>query len=254
LIWQACNGEQAIQPMRGQLYRLVESQQQVATMSVVDTLEEQALLEELLDDAKPAYPEDLSDYRYLLKTPFRYPPLQWGSRFGRTSERGIFYAARNAQTTLAECAYYRLVFWHSMQTPDANTKRHRHSIRTEHTMFCVDYNTDFGVALHSAPFDQHSAALTHPSAYTATQQLGTAMREANVQAFEYTSARDPDSGHCAGLFSTAPFVQKKPVEWQQWYCEVTADRVSYKPMGETTVTHFEQSLFLVDDELPIPAS
>lgn len=237
--------------MQGQLYRLVESQQQVATMGYVDTLQEQALLESLLDNAKPPYPQDFSDYHYLLKTPFRYPPLKWGSRFGRTHERGMFYAGLAERTTLAECAYYRFVFWHSMQPQNSAA---RNSIRTEHTMFSVGYKTRFGVSLHEAPFDQHRAALTHPSQYSTTQQLGSDMREAGVQAFEYTSARDPDAGHCAALFSAAAFAHSKPNESQQWLCELTADQVSYKHIGDTAVLHFERSLFLADDTLPLPAS
>jgi hypothetical protein len=39
------------------LYRLVENQEQVATLGYVDTLEEQAVLEELLETSKPDYPD-----------------------------------------------------------------------------------------------------------------------------------------------------------------------------------------------------
>ena len=37
-IWQACNGPEQIKALRGRLVRLVESQAQVATMQLVDTL------------------------------------------------------------------------------------------------------------------------------------------------------------------------------------------------------------------------
>lgn len=57
---------------------MVESQEQVATLQLVDTLEEQALLEELLESSKPPVPADAEPLHYLLKTPFRYPPLRWG--------------------------------------------------------------------------------------------------------------------------------------------------------------------------------
>ncbi|MDU3955055.1 MAG: RES domain-containing protein, partial [Pseudomonas aeruginosa] len=46
-IWRQCKGERHIRPLQGRLVRLVESQEQVATLQLVDTLEEQALLEEL---------------------------------------------------------------------------------------------------------------------------------------------------------------------------------------------------------------
>ncbi|MDP1329436.1 hypothetical protein Q6280_28035, partial [Klebsiella pneumoniae] len=74
-IWLECGGLERIKPIRGVLYRLVESQEQVATVGYVDSLEEQAVLEELLEGSKPAYPGDLQSQplHYLLKTPFRYP-------------------------------------------------------------------------------------------------------------------------------------------------------------------------------------
>jgi hypothetical protein len=53
---------------------MVESQEQIATRGYVDTLAEQSVLEELLEESKPAYPDKTTDLHYLLKTPFRYPP------------------------------------------------------------------------------------------------------------------------------------------------------------------------------------
>src|SRR3546814_9169694 len=115
-------------------------QEQVATLGYGDTLEEQALLESLIDAAKPPYPEDDAGYHYLLKTPFRYPPLPWGSRFGRTHEPGIFYGGGSVGTTLAESAYYRFVFWHSMDAPPPKAQIH-----SQHTLFSVGYKTPQGV-------------------------------------------------------------------------------------------------------------
>ena len=48
-VWEACGGARNIEPISGTLYRLVESQEQVATLSYVDTLEEQEMLEALLE-------------------------------------------------------------------------------------------------------------------------------------------------------------------------------------------------------------
>ena len=106
-IWRQCKGERHIRPLQGRLVRLVESQEQVATLQLVDTLEEQALLEELLESSKPPVPADAEPLHYLLKTPFRYPPLRWGSRFGRRHEPSLFYAALKLETAMAESAYYR---------------------------------------------------------------------------------------------------------------------------------------------------
>ena len=56
-IWQACAGVEQIIPLCGRLVRLVENQGQVATLQLVDTLEEQALLEQLLESSKPPLPQ-----------------------------------------------------------------------------------------------------------------------------------------------------------------------------------------------------
>jgi len=248
MIWEDCHGEQLIRPLSGLLFRLVESQEQIATLEYVDTLEEQALLEEMLEEAKPPYPEDCDDFYYLLKTPFRYPPLKWGSRFGRVHEPGIFYGGADVQVTLAESAYYRFIFWYSMEDEPVKVK-----IRSEHTLFLVVYETAKGIQLHLPPFDAYRQELAHPRNYQACQLLGTAMRDAGVAVFEYLSARDHSGGICVGLFTSQGFAEKSPREMSQWLCEVSADEVSFKQIGEREVSIFSLEQFLFEGELPHPA-
>lgn len=248
MIWAACKGDQHIQKISGKLYRLVESQEQIATLGYVDTLEEQALLEEMLETTKPIYSEASHAYHYLLKTPFRYPPLKWGSRFGRIHEPSIFYGGCNIGATLAESAYYRFVFWYSMDGHPVKNK-----IRSEHTMFSAVYQTERGIQLHSAPFVKYKKKLVDPVNYNNCQLLGTAMRGAGVQAFEYTSARDVAKGICVGLFSFAAFSKKKPQETVQWLCELNATEVSFKQLESKQITSFGIENFLVDNQLPLPA-
>ncbi len=248
MIWQACRGAEQIVPLAGTLFRLVESQSQIATLHYVDTLAEQALLEEMLEKVKPPYPIAADDLHYLLKTPFRYPPLPWGSRFGRVHEPGIFYGGSNTETTLAELAYYRFVFWQSMEGEPI-----KESIRTGHTLFSVGYRCGNGVKLHSEPFAQFTAALRHPQDYSQTQQLGTAMREAGVEAFEYPSARDPQRGICIGLFTPTTLSEHKPRETNDWLCEITATEAVFKQVGQPTVISFGIGAFLYEGKLPQPA-
>lgn len=249
MIWEACEGAKQVQTLSGTAWRLVESQEQIATLGYVDTLEEQALLEELLDSVKPPYPAQCDDYHYLLKTPFRYPPLKWGSRFGRLHEPGIFYAGCQVKTTLAESAYYRFVFWYSMNnTPIKNT------ITSSHTLFCVNYSSKQGIRLHAAPFNQYQQELTDPQNYSATQQLGSEMRAAQVDVFEYTSARDPDKNPCVGLFTHHPLTRKKPSDMTQWLCELSARDVAFKQVGNKEIIRFALDDFLVAGKLPVPAA
>lgn len=250
MLWQRCRGEQAITPVSGVLYRLVESQEQVATLSLVDNLDEQAILEELLEQAKPDYPSAelaQSELHYLLKTPFRYPPLQWGSRFGQTHEPSIFYGGATEQATLIESAYYRFVFWHAMEAPPIKDK-----LRTEHTLFTVGYQSEQGIKLHQAPFAGH-AELLDPTDYRVCQQLGSAMREAGVMAFEYHSARSKNGDICVGLFEPQALCQRQPLATYGILCEVDANTVAFKLLYQNQVMRFDISDFLIDGELPFPA-
>jgi hypothetical protein len=53
-LWAACEQDLPIAPLTGELLRIVESQEQIATLSLVDDLAEQALLEDLLEQTQAA--------------------------------------------------------------------------------------------------------------------------------------------------------------------------------------------------------
>lgn len=259
--WKSIDWEKVIRPIHGTLYRLVESQEQIATRQLLDTLEEQALLEEMLDAVKPRYPENMAHLHYLLKSPFRYPPLKWGSRFGRTFEPSIFYGGCSVDVTLAESAYYRFIFWHSMQAPPPKP-----IMRSVHTLFSVDYKTQKGVQLQSAPFDQYHDVLRHPSNYSFAQSLGTVIRSQQVEVFEYCSARTTQNqdksqdkklnireGICVGLFTADSFCTNQPKERQQWFCDMSADGIIFKAVESSELIRLPLAQFLLDGVLPMPA-
>ena len=259
--WKSIDWEKVIRPIHGTLYRLVESQEQIATRQLLDTLEEQALLEEMLDAVKPPYPENMAHLHYLLKSPFRYPPLKWGSRFGRTFEPSIFYGGCSVEVTLVESAYYRFIFWHSMQaTPP------KPIMRSVHTLFSVDYKTQKGVKLQSTPFFQYHDVLRHPSNYSVAQSLGTVMRSQYIEVFEYCSARTIQNqeksqdkkfnireGICVGLFTADSFCTNQPKERQQWFCDMSADEIIFKAVESSELIRFPLDQFLLDGVLPMPA-
>lgn len=247
-LWQICDGARHVTALKGTLFRLVESQEHVATLSYVDTLEEQALLERMLEEVKPPYADDSDGLHYLLKTPFRYPPLKWGSRFGRTHEPSLFYGGASAGVALAESAYYRLLFWHSMDGAPPTER-----MRTQHTLFSARYATSAGMKLHDAPFQAHQGALTDPRDYRSCQALGSAMREAGVEAFQYRSARDPQQGLCVALFTPRALAERRPRDMLQWLCETGATEVAFKQVGARDVHSFALEHFLVDGVLPLPA-
>ena len=246
-IWTLCKGADSIAPLRGELIRIVESQEQIATNRLVDSLDEQALLEQLLEQSKPRPRIGHPPLHYLLSTPFRYPPLRHGSRFGQRHEPAIFYGSTGLATALAETAYYRFVFWTGMTVPPPAGV-----LTTEHTAFGAPYGTDVGVRLQAPPFDPFVTELTRPDSYTTTQTLGAQMRTHGVLAFEFTSARDPGRGTNVGLFSPHALLQDRPGWQQSWLCETRAARVTFLH-AETGIHSHDLDTFLVSGKLPVPA-
>jgi hypothetical protein len=153
------------------------------------------------------------------------------------------------ETTLAESAYYRFVFWQSMVATPPKLR-----MRSEHTLFSATYATKYGVQLHKKPFDAHRATLTDPGFYGTCQALGSAMREAGVEAVEYRSARDTLKRHCVALYTPQALGQRKPRLSEAWLCELTAGEVAFMAIGSEPVFRFELTQFLIDGALPHPAS
>ncbi|MFP6848042.1 MAG: RES family NAD+ phosphorylase [Pseudomonas sp.] len=248
-IWQHCQGPAQIKPLRGRLVRLVESQAQVATLQLVDTLAEQALLEELLETSKPPLPLSAEPLHYLLKTPFRYPPLRWGSRFGSVHEPSLFYGALRIETAMAEAAYYRFLLWDGMSVAPPSGR-----ILSEHCTFEARYQVERGVQLQRPPFNEYQAQLCHASAYQPCQALGASMRVEGVEAFEYRSARCPLKGNNVALFIPGALAEKRPRNLLSWLCETTSEYVAFKSAQvPDTPRVFSLATYQQDGRLPRPA-
>jgi len=252
MIWQECNGQEYIKPLSGTLYRLVESQSQIATMDYVDNIEEQAVLESLLEDSKPALPDETGPLHYLLKTPFRYPPLKWGSRFSGRDLPSLFYGAAIGETCLAEAAFYRLVFLDSMEGSGEGVAPNA-VLRSRHTMFCIGYQTQKGISLDAAPFDRYFDLITHKQDYMQTQMLGRDMRDSGICAFHYPSVRDMENRRCIGLFEPGLFTRSQPDILSDWICQTAFDRVVFKQHAQPPVTVFTRNQFVYNGHLPYPA-
>jgi len=245
--WDACLAGATAGLVSGRLLRLVESQEEVATTQLVSSLERQAVLEDLLEATKPPRREGTERLHYLLATPFRYPPLKHGSRFGSRIEPSLFYGSLGLNTVLAEAAYYRFVFWLGMTVPPED------KLVTQHTMLEAEYRTERGLQLHAPPFSAHRKLLTHPSDYAATQELGSKMRQAGIEAFEFTSARDPEGGVNVALFTPDALPRNEPASREPWLCELTGTHARFSAGHDRTVHGFEVGLFLVAGELAQPA-
>ena len=102
-IWTPAALSSEARPFAGPVWRFVEAQHRVSTLKLVDTLDEQALLEDLLEESKPVLPPECAGLDYLLATPFRYGAVYpYGSRFRRAGRTlGVYYAALSVETALA---------------------------------------------------------------------------------------------------------------------------------------------------------
>lgn len=230
--------------LSGVLLRLVESQEQVATNQLVSSLDRQAVLEEMLEATKPRFRLGTEKLHYLLATPFRYPPLKHGSRFGMRSAPSLFYGALETRTVLAEAAYYRFLFWCGMVTPPEG------KLDTQHTLFGAKYCTDNGLQLQALPFAAHREVLCSPSTYAPTQALGADMRVAGVEAFEFISVRDPEGGVNVALFTSAALSGNAPVFQDAWLCELSGECVRFHAAHSRAFYTFAIDTFLVAGKLP----
>lgn len=249
-IWTACAGGSeggSLERLALDAWRVVEAQHQIATRKLVDSDAEQAVLEALLEAHKPPI-RDGGDLHYLLFTPFRYPPLPRGSRFGSRWEPGIWYGSESMDGALAEVAYYRLLFLEG-SAADLGL------LETDLTAFRVPIDTDAGVDLAGPTFETCHASIASPTSYADTQALGTTMRGVGAHAFRYPSARDPAGGANIGLFTPAPFVGTRPALVETWRSAATKAQVEFRKHDyfEAVFTRFDRDVFLVDGELPRPA-
>ena len=231
----------------GTLKRIVENQEQKVTVALVDSLEEHEVLESLLEDSKPPGIEDLSIARfdYLLRTPWRYPPLPWGSRFGRRFEPSLFYGAQSDAALFAEAAYYRFVFLAGMETP------FRDRVISQHTLFEARYRTEQGYDLCAPPFRKHEAILRHRSRYRPCQELGTELRERGAAAIRYVSARAAGREACIALFSPSALTSRKHLNPRAGLCETSSEVVTFRVGNELHRCAREQ--FLDAGAFPLPA-
>jgi hypothetical protein len=198
-------------PLSGIFWRVVEAQHTVSTMKLTDSLEEQAILEELIEETKPPVPPDCDGLDYLLMTPFRYSRQNpWGSRFRKpNAEAGVFYAAEHPETAMAETVFHRLRFFaDSLDTPWPQSA-------AEYTAFSVEVHSECAIDLTAFSLDELTTILD-PTDYTAGQVLSESAREAGIELIKYPSVRAPDHRANLALLTPAAFAKSQPIDRQTW--------------------------------------
>lgn len=199
------------EPYSGTGWRVVEAQHKVSTLKLVDTMAEQALLEDILEETKPPLPDECRGLHYLLATPFRYRPYPHGSRFRREGMTpGVFYAAEAVETAIAETAFYRLLFFaESPATPLPGNA-------ADYTAFAVQLSAERAVDLTAPPYNDTAAKWMHPTDYAECQDLADRVRGEGAEIIRYTSVRDPQKGANLAVLSCHAFAETTPSDWQSW--------------------------------------
>ncbi len=219
-IWELCEGNQFISTISVEPWRVVEDQHILSSRDLVDSIEEHDLLEELIEESKPLI-ETGKDY--LIFTPFRYPPLKYGSRFGSTIEPSLWYGSLQLETAFTEVAYYRLKFFEDTHADLGN-------VEISMTAFTAFIVSNRGVDLTEMPFNQYTQYISNKSTYDYSQLLGTHMREDNIEVFIYSSARTSAMTKNIAAFTQSVFQYKKNQyvnNEQKWKCFANRHRIEF---------------------------
>jgi RES domain len=240
--WTRAALSSSARPLSGVCWRVVEAQHHVSTLKLVDSLDEQRLLESLIEDTKPLVPPECRHLNYLLATPFRYGAVYpRGSRFRRAGvTEGVFYAAERPETAVAEMTFHRLLFFaESPQTPWPTNP-------AEYTAFAAEYRTRRAIDLTRGRFRARSTIWSHPTDYSQCQALADSARKAAVEIIRYRSVRDPRHGMNLALLTCRVFTSPEPVGLQTW-------RIRLAPSGAQAICEaprsgiaFDRSSFAAD--------
>lgn len=206
----------------GIFWRAVEAQHVVATMRLVDTLDEQALLEHILEGSKPPLPKGIDKGHYLVTTPFRYTaPV--GSRFRRADTPGVWYGGSNSETACAEVGYWR---WRFLMAAE---KLRDGELIIEHTLFQAKVSGPF-INLTESPWSAFSQLWQHISDYSSCQELADQARANAIEWIGYQSVRSA-GGFCAAVFDANALTLHEPTRQETWVCKVKRDSVIFSHAG-----------------------
>ncbi len=231
-------------PLQGTVLRLVQQQGIDSLAPLVDNLQQLARLEALVETSKPQLQAagSAEPSHPLFTTPFRYPPLRHGSRFGSRQNRGMFYGSRSRSGSLVEGAFYALLFWEGLIDPPPAP------IRRRQTLFSVLLNAARGLQLQAIADEGAQASLRDPMHYGPTQQLGEWMRDQGLEAFEYFSARSFESLVQVGVFTPKVF-QTAPFDQVEITAEVTGEHASFLCHDNNLLHRYPRKQFLMDGQL-----
>lgn len=233
-------------PLKSNPFRVVEQQTRKAILALVDA-EEAEMLEAMVEESKPSVPEDYWDLNRLIVTPFRYPPLNYGSRFGSRTERGIWYGSEDIRTALGEKSFYQFRFFED--SPEM--KKGRRSYVFDWTSFQATVAARRAIDLCSRKFARTRSRHSSPTTYMHSQSFGTEFRVKRGQAIRFHSARVP-AGKNVAVFD--PGVLSDPKNQCHWNARWDSDTISIRAYNSDETPErfeFKREDFLVKCVFPM---
>lgn len=244
-IWTRVALSSEFRSFAGPCWRLVEAQHRVSTLKLTDTLAEQALLEDLIEAAKPAIPPECRHLDFLLATPFRYGSIYpYGSRFRRAGRTlGVYYAAEDPKTAVAEMAFYRLLFFaESPATPWPKDA-------AEYTAFSAEVATGRLLDLTAPPLSDDAEIWTDRTDYAGCQAFAEAARAADADMIRYRSVRDPTGGGNLAILMCRAFARPVPGDRQTWRMRLSASGVQALCEFPRQAVEFPRDAFVADPRI-----
>ncbi|WJR76488.1 RES family NAD+ phosphorylase [Bradyrhizobium sp. NP1] len=192
-------------------WRVVEAQHRISTMKLTDTLAEQRVLEDLIEETKPPFPRDCAELDFLLATPFRYSSTNpHGSRFRRPfAVEGVFYASEDPETAIAETAFHRLLFY--AESPDTPWPANA----GEFSAFACSFRSGRASDITQKPFSE-DRRLYHRTDYSTSQVFADLARTVGFDVIRYRSVRDPERRSNLALLGPKVFSRRTPVARMSW--------------------------------------
>jgi hypothetical protein len=244
-IWTRVALSSELRRYDGVCWRLVEAQHRVSTLKLTDTLAEQTMLEDLIEQTKPSIPPECRHLDFLLATPFRYGAVYpHGSRFRRAGRTlGVFYAAETPSTAVAEMAFYRLLFFaESPATPwPAGV--------AEYTAFSAEVATQGLLDLVSEPLSADRDIWTDLTDYAQCQAFADTARAADADVIRYESVRDPARGCNLAVLMCRAFSKPAQVERQTWRIRLSRSGVQALCEFPRHALEFARDAFAADPRI-----
>jgi hypothetical protein len=158
----------------------------------------------------------------LILSTFSKPPF-WESRFRKSFEAGVFYAAQDIETAMAEVGFHRHQFL--VNSP----------LLTTTTISMVSVAAHLNADLVDVELLQDPAIYSKDS-YSESQALALRVREAGLPGLHYLSVRSKPRGSAFAIFSPEVLSStKSPAKF--FVVTITRDRVEFR--SPDLVTEFD---------------